>query len=260
MMSRNVRPVLDLEQRLRPGHAHARAEAAVELDHDGLVERRVGRARAARRRPGSSATGSMSASGSIAATRRPRAAVVGARTSRSRRRRRPPARIFSTLVLPIRRMHGRTLPSARPSAGTAPARRVSASISTPERRELEPRDLAVDRLRAPGARPAPSARRARTRCSTASAWSAKDMSITAAGWPSAGGEVDDAAARRAGSAAGRRASYCSTSGSTSRTRRPRRRAASARSISTSKWPGVGEHGAVLHALEVLAAQHVARCR
>ena len=70
----------------------------------------------------------------------------------------------------------------------------------------------------------------------------------------AGGEVDDAAARPAGSAA---AVSASTSGSTSLRAGPGR---SARSDLDVEVPGVGEHRAVLHALEVLAAQDVARAR
>ena len=61
--------------------------------------------------------------------------------------------------------------------------------------------------------------------------------MTAAGMALAGGEVDDAARRPAGSGAGSPRSYCCTSGRTSRTSTAAARSAS-RSISTSKCPAL----------------------
>ena len=94
--SRNGQPVLDLEQRLRPRHPHARAEPAVELDHDRLVERRRRALGERRRRRAGRATGSISASADQPGLARLELLVVvregGDRRVRDARR----ARIFST--------------------------------------------------------------------------------------------------------------------------------------------------------------------
>ncbi len=64
-----------------------------------------------------------------------------------------------------------------------------------------------------------------------------------------------------GSACGPSAStYWSTSGRTARTPPVASASSSSRSSSTSKWPGVGQQRAVLHPLEVLAAQDPPRSR
>ena len=102
-----------------------------------------------------------------------------------------------------------------------------------------------------GLQPAPS----RASHSTASACSAKEMSMISAGWPSAGGEVHHAA--RA-SRFRRRSptTYCSTSGSTSRASSPQRGDVDL----DVEVPGVGQHRAVLHPREVLGAEHAAERR
>ena len=131
-------PVLDLQQRLGPGHAHARAQAAVELEHDG-----AGRARRARRVVGGQVVGvgqrrrpaRCSSSGEHALARRRAAARSSARTCRSRRRRSPRARIFSTLAVRPSSAHGRDASAARRIVtGPAPARQVGALLGASARR------------------------------------------------------------------------------------------------------------------------------
>ena len=82
--------------------------------------------------------------------------------------------------------------------------------------------------------------------------------MTAGGMALRGGEVDDlAAGEQVERARPSSISYCSTSGSTWRTLAGELAQVGERDLDV-EVAGVGEHGAVLHALEVLAAQHVAR--
>ena len=124
---------------------------------------------------------------------------------------------------------------------SAPAREVGPLVvgegvdADAERRQLEPRDLAVDVARDRVDAGAELAARA-TRCSTASAWMAKRHVHDLGRMALAGGEVDDAARRPAGSARPP-TSYCSTSGRTSRGPAATARSSSS-AISTSKWPAL----------------------
>ena len=81
--------------------------------------------------------------------------------------------------------------------------------------------------------------------------------MTAAGWPSAGGEVDDAPRGEQVQAAVAEVVLLDERQHVARRSRPTARSVVEVDLDV-EVAGVGEHGAVLHALEVLAAQHVAR--
>ena len=134
--------------------------------------------------------------------------------------------------------------------GTAPARRSAVDLDA-HRGQLEAGDLVVDVV---AGRRRPCAR-ARAWCLTTysadSAWFAKLMSITEAGWPSAAARLTS---RPSASRKTRRpsaSSNCSTIGRA--TRHGRRRAAQRRDVDLDvEVARVREDGAVLHHLEVLA--------
>ena len=135
---------------------------------------------------------------------------------------------------------------------------VSSSICTPSASSFS---RATSRSSAAGnaCTPGPRSPSARTRSSTASACVANDRSITAAGWPSAGGEVDDAAAREQVDPAPAELELLDERAHLA----PRRRRArsSARQVDLDvEVAGVGEDRAVLHPLEVLGGEHGACCR
>ena len=110
--------VLDLEQRLRLRHPHRGAQAAVELDHHGRVERRVAARAAPRRRAGRARARSRTRA--PCPTRPPRAARSSGGTWRSRRRGRPRAPSS-----PRRRRGSSPAPILASRAGSRPAPRTA---------------------------------------------------------------------------------------------------------------------------------------
>ena len=124
MTSRNVSPSFDLEQRLGLGHAHARAEAAVQLEDDRAVERaasspvgQVVGVAAAR------STGSISDSGEHAGLALAQALVVVLEGVDRDVGADPRARIFSTLCCKSVLAHERRcLPGSRPHGESAAPR------------------------------------------------------------------------------------------------------------------------------------------
>ena len=132
---------------------------------------------------------------------------------------------------------------------------VSASISTPSDAELQPRDLVVDRRPAPGGRrgssPPPSAPGTPR---PAPAWRSSCPSPRRDGPAPAARFTTRPAASRFSRRPPR--SYSSTSGRTSHAvGRSAQRVEVDLDVEVAR---VGQHGAVLHALEVLGAQHAAR--
>ena len=101
------------------------------------------------------------------------------------RLRQPLGPIFSThSARPSVRRHGGGTCYPRPQPRRVPLLLLRRDVDLDaERRELEPGDLAVDGVghRVHAGREV--ARRGATRCSTASAWLANDMSMISAGWP-----------------------------------------------------------------------------
>ncbi len=83
------------------------------------------------------------------------------------------------------------------------------------------------------------------------------MSITAAGWPSPGGEVDDAPLRQQVQAPAVRERVLLDQRQHLASAADRQRAQVLELDLDVEVAGVGEHAPVLHALEVLGAQHVA---
>ena len=267
-------PVLHLEQRLGHRHAHARAEPAVELQHDGAVEQlagvRAGLGQVVRRRGARRPARSRSPPARRA--RRRRTARPHARTPRSS----PPPRRRRAASRGRRRVRGghrgqaiggggrqREL-TARPRAAPAPRRsRTPPGRPSARRSSRRARRASAARPRGrapPGTRARPGRARAspRTRSSTASACVANERSITADGWPSADARFTT---RPRASRLSRLppTSNSSTSGRTSR--RALAEALERAQVDLDvEVPGVGEDRAVLHPLEVLGGEHRACCR
>ena len=174
-------PVLDLQQRLRLRHPHARAEPAVELEHDGL--RRAPRARrrrapGARRRRAGSPTGSISDSGSSPVSPSASALVESRNVSIAASDDLVRAHLVDARLQPVT---GASLPSVG-----LPSSQVLLLVGDAARRSPTPATRAsaarppVDRA-GTACTPGPSAPPRGTRCSTTSAWTANHMSMTAAG-------------------------------------------------------------------------------
>ena len=266
-MSRNVSPSLTSSSDFGPRHAHARAQPAVELEHDRPVEHVL----AARHRS-SSASGSVVDRLDLGLRRSARCRPARRRSYRSRERgdRRlgdalgahlldallavaAPSRALTRARIPPRS----DLPPPARSRLTTPGSRVryarcssvSTSISTPSEASLS---RATSRSIASGtgvhAAGELAGRRARGTRRTAPA-ARSDTSMTSAGWPSAAARFTT---RPRASRFRRRSprSYCSTSGSTSRTLHGERAQRGEVDLDV-EVAGVGEHRAVLHALEVL---------